>query len=219
VVRRALARYTRDESEFDRAVAFVDATFAVALTLLATTLDLESDPSTWNSIGDLFDAMGSQLLAFAISFVVIAGYWLAHYRLIATFAGIDISVIAVNLFLLAAIVMIPFTTESVGDPGIDDLPLPTVILAVNVAAVSTAFTLVYVVARRRGLLRATPTRQEFTWNVLGMLSPAVVFLASVPIAYLAAPGTAQLAWLSLVVISPLLGEASKRGKDSATTPA
>ena len=38
-------RYRRDDSEFDRAIAFIDATFAVALTLLVTTLDIKSDPT------------------------------------------------------------------------------------------------------------------------------------------------------------------------------
>ena len=40
----AAGRYTREESEFDRALAFVDATFAFAMTLLVTTLDI-SDPA------------------------------------------------------------------------------------------------------------------------------------------------------------------------------
>ena len=34
-------RYSRDQSEFDRAIGFVDATFALALTLLVTTLDVD----------------------------------------------------------------------------------------------------------------------------------------------------------------------------------
>jgi hypothetical protein len=36
----ARIRYSRDQSEFDRAIAFFDATYAVALTLLATSLDI-----------------------------------------------------------------------------------------------------------------------------------------------------------------------------------
>ena len=38
-----VGRYRRDDSEFDRAIAFIDATFAVALTLLVTTLDIRTD--------------------------------------------------------------------------------------------------------------------------------------------------------------------------------
>jgi hypothetical protein len=55
----------------------------------------------------------------------------------------------INLFLIAAIVLLPFSTQAVGEPGVDDLPLPTVIMAVNVVAASVFHTLVYVVAVRR----------------------------------------------------------------------
>jgi len=207
---RVLSRYSRDNSEFDRAVAFIDATFAVALTLLVTTLDISSNPSAWDNLGDFYDSMGSQVLSFAISFVVIAGYWLAHYRLFASFAAIDHQLIVVNLFMLASIVLLPFTTETAGNPDINDLPLPTVVLAVNVAAVSTAFTLIYVMAHRRGLLRTDPTQHEFQWGAAICFIPAIVFLASIPIAYWVDPGYAQLSWLSLVPINVILSRVSSR---------
>lgn len=39
-------------------------------------------------------------------------------------------------------------------------------------------------------------------GVAGGLAAAVVFLASVPIAYLAAPDIARAFWLSLVLVTP-----------------
>lgn len=65
-------RYSREESEFDRAIGFFDATFALALTLLVTTLDVSGTPSVWESLGSLDDAVGSQFIAFAIAFALIA---------------------------------------------------------------------------------------------------------------------------------------------------
>jgi uncharacterized membrane protein len=207
-------RYRRDDSEFDRAIAFIDATFAVALTLLVTTLDIKSDPKSWNTLAHFYDAMGSQLVAFAISFVVIAMYWVAHYRLVASFAAIDLRLIVLNLFLLAAIVILPFTTESAGDPAVDQLPLPAVVLSVNLAAVSIAFTLIYVVARDRGLLRVQHGQRVFHWRVALFLAPGVVFLVSVPIAYIDDPGTARLIWLSLLVINPWFGRRMLRAEQA-----
>jgi uncharacterized membrane protein len=216
VATKLLERYSRDGSEFDRAIAFIDATFALALTLLVTTLDLSSDPSDWRSLDTFYDAMGSQLLAFAIAFVVIAGYWLSHYRLVAAFDSLDLRLIVANLVLLATVVIVPFSTESAGNPDINELPLPNVVLAVNAAAVCVAFTLVYVMARRRGALRVEPTRNEFTWNVIAFLGPAAVFLVSVPIAYLVSPAAAQLSWLALFVVNPLLGARSARSVRDST---
>lgn len=207
-------RYKRDGSEFDRAIAFIDATFAVALTLLVTTLDLRSDPTKWDTVGHFYESIGAQLVAFAISFVVIAGYWLAHYQMIASFVAIDVRVIIANLVLLAAIVLLPFTTEYAGDPTIDHLAIPTVVLAVDVAAVSGAFTVVYLMAYRRGLLRTAPSPRVCFWTALAFLAPAFVFLVSIPIAIQAGPEVARLSWLSLLVVNPVVGYLGTRANRS-----
>jgi uncharacterized membrane protein len=208
VAQSVAGRYRRDDSEFDRAIAFIDATFAVALTLLVTTLDIRTDQKSWSSLGAFYDAGGSQLVAFGVSFVIIAGYWLAHFRLFAAFRAVDMRVIVANLVLLAAIVILPFTTEYAGDPSITDLPLPIAIVSINVAAVSIVFTTVYVLARRHGLLRASPDSRQFTLNLLAMLVPGIVFLVSVPIAYAVSPDAAKLSWLALVPINAVLGRMS-----------
>lgn len=195
-------RYSRRESEFDRAIAFIDATFAVALTLLITSLDIENRSKAFKSLSALYAAVGPQFLAFLIAFAVIAGYWLAHHRMVANFVAIDNRTLVVNLFLLAAIVLMPFTTSSVGDPGVADLPLPTVLMAIDIAVVSSLFTLVWVMAARGELLERAPSATERLQRVSGGLAPTVIFLASVPIAYLAAPYIARLTWLSLLVINP-----------------
>ena len=195
-------RYERESPEFDRSIAFIDGTFAVALTLLVTGLEVGENPHVWTSLSALNNEVGPQFVAFVISFAVISSYWLEHHRMIASFSAIDRPVIIANLFLLAAIVILPFSTKSVGDPGVENLSLPSAVLAVNVAAASALQTLVYVMACRRRLLASEPTRAEFSTQVASSLTPAAVFLISIPIAYLVTPGAAQLVWLSLFVLNP-----------------
>jgi uncharacterized membrane protein len=197
-------RYSRDQGEFDRAIGFVDATYALALTLLVTTLDVDDPRMAFSSLGALDDAIGQQAVAFAIAFAVIAKYWLEHHRLIASFAGIDYPAIVVNLFLIAAIVLLPFSTHFVGDPDVEDLPLPTVIMALNVVAASLLHTLVYVVAVRRNLLSTAPSPGEVSYFIVNALAAAVVFAASVPVAYLISPTAAKITWIGLVPIGWLL---------------
>jgi uncharacterized membrane protein len=162
--------WTRDGAEFDRAIGFIDATFALALTLLVTTLEVD-EASAWTSLDALGDAVGPQFVAFAIAFVVISGYWLRHHRLIASFAAIDTAAIVANLALVAAIVLLPFSTRSVGDPGVEDLPLPTVVLAVNVAGASILHAAVFTLAWRGGLLGSLPGAEPLD-NLLASLAPA-----------------------------------------------
>jgi uncharacterized membrane protein len=208
--RGARIRYSRDQSEFDRAIAFFDATYAVALTLLVTSLSVSDPGSSFKNLSALGHAVGAQFFAFLIAFAVIAGYWLLHYRMVARFIAIDMPTIAANLCLIAAVVLLPFSSSAVGDPGVAGLPLPTVLMAINVAALSVLHTAVWIIADRGGLLDHTPTERERFDTLSGGLVPAAVFLVSVPIAYLAAPGIARLCWLSVFVAKPVVSASARR---------
>jgi uncharacterized membrane protein len=206
----ARPRFARDDSEFDRAIGFIDATFALALTLLITTLEVSGDPAVWDSLGSLDDILGAQFVAFAIAFVVIAAYWLRHHQMVASFSALDYPVIVLNLGLVAAIVLLPFSTQAVGDPGINDLALPTALMAVNVAAASILHGAVYLLARHRGLISPQPSGDEAREYLLACLAPAAVFLLSIPIAYLATPEWARISWLALIPIGHLIGRRGRR---------
>ncbi len=165
-----------------------------------TTLEV-SGASAWTSLDALGDDVGPQIFAFLVSFVVIAGYWLRHHRLIASFTAIDTPVIIANLALVAAIVLLPFSTRAVGDPGLEDLPLPTTVMAVNIAVASVLHGLVFAMAWRRGLLGSLPAGTAPSDYLLAAAAPPVVFLLSIPIAYGAEPWVAQLCWLVLIPLS------------------
>ena len=211
ILRGASPRYSRDQGDFDRAIGFIDATFALALTLLVTTIDVDRPRMAFSSFGTLDDAVGQQLVR-AIAFAVIATYWLRHHRLIASFAAIDNTAILVNLLLIAAIVLLlPFSTNAVGDPGVEDFPLPTVIMAVNVVAASLLYTLVYVVAVRGNLLSTVPSRGEVSYFVVNALASAVVFTTwfrGWPACI--SPTAAQITWIGLLPIGWLLARYTAR---------
>lgn len=203
-------RYSRDVSEFDRAIAFIDATWAVALTLLITTLDFGDTRAAFESPSALYDAVGAQFLAFLIAFAVIASYWLLHHRMVAGFTALDNPTIVVNLVLIGAIVVLPFSTVAVGDPDVSDLALPTALMALNIAAVAILYTAVWVMACRGGLVDPAPSRAAVWERAADGLAPAAVFLASIPIAYLISPAAGRLSWLALIVINPLVGRWAAR---------
>jgi uncharacterized membrane protein len=194
----------REEAGFDRAVGFFDATFALALTLLVTTIDVEDRQEAFQSLGSLWDAIGGQLLGFAIAFAVISNYWLVHHRLLRRFRGLDYPMIVVNLFLVAAIVLLPFSTDSVGDVGTERLPLPVAVMALDIVAASVLSTLVYLLAVRRRLLIEQPDRREVVSYALGGLVSALVFAVSIPVAYLVSPRAGTLTWLLLLVLAPIV---------------
>ena len=88
---------------------------------------------------------------------------------------------------------------------IEELPLPTAFLAVNIALASGLHTLVYMLAYRRKLFLVRPNARQVQGAIVIGLSVGVIVLASVPLAYLASPVAAQLCWLLIIPIRVITG--------------
>ncbi|OJU13807.1 MAG: hypothetical protein BGN86_05210 [Caulobacterales bacterium 68-7] len=98
-----------DTGHLHRLVLFSDAVFAIAITLLAIELH---PPEGWDhTIGGFFHLMGHKLVAFAISFAVIAVNWWAHRRTFERLVKADGWLDACNFLMLAAVTLTPFATE------------------------------------------------------------------------------------------------------------
>ncbi len=194
-------QFHHDDMEFTRAVTFFDAIFAFAVTLLITTVD-DFSPAAWSSLQSLVDANGSSLLAFTISFVVVVSFWRANHGTLTGFSALDARVIVLNCAMMFGIVLIPFTTEALGKL---DLPLPVAVYAVVISATYLLQFMVVLDADRRGLRASRMTARELRWEMAGAAVLPLVFLGSIPVAYLVSPGAGQKCWISLVVLSPLLG--------------
>lgn len=202
-----MAVFPRDTTEFDRALNFVDAIFGFSVTLLVTTLQVPP-AEAWQSLPALLSTgLGDQLMAFAISFVVVAGFWRANHRMIATFSALDGATLRMLIYLVAFVIFIPFTTKAISDPDPADLPLPTAVYATNVAIVVLLSVALVIVAKMRGL---SDDRDTLASQIAGGLTVAVVFAASIPIAYRFGPDTAKWSWLSLLVLSPAASWIARR---------
>lgn len=212
-------RFDRDEIEFGRAVTFFDAVYAFSLTLLITTVD-DFSPKAWSSPPALWQANGSSLASFAISFLVVVQFWRANHAEMATFRHLDNRLIALNTAVLFGVVLIPFTTEAMGEPGLQDLPLPVALYAVNVSATYLLQRAVTVLADRRDLRDRPRTSGERRESAAAAVVVPLVFLGSILPAYLVNPTAAQISWLSLFVLVPLaMRWAAARSHPSATDAA
>jgi uncharacterized membrane protein len=193
--------FARGTTEFDRALGFFDATYAVALTLLVTTLDGYDMPGTWADPAALWAAIGTQVVAFFIAFAVVAFYWRSNHGFVGRLNHLSGHLVTVNIVLLAFVVLLPFTTDAMGQfPE----PLATAVFAGNVAVISSTEAVMSVLAWREGLMSA-PSRRQMRLNLVAQLVPAAVFLASIPVAYLVSSSAARLSWLSLLILNPIVG--------------
>jgi TMEM175 potassium channel family protein len=110
------------ERGFDRFVNFSDAVVAIAISLLILpVVDAVADTArTEDSAADFLRDNGDRLLAFGISFVVIASYWVAHHAVFEQVKGYSAALMWSNLAWLATIVFLPLPTELLAVEGSED---------------------------------------------------------------------------------------------------
>lgn len=180
-----------NEIEFSRIVAFSDGVFSIAITLLVLNLSIGRHVPSDEVAEALWDQR-ENLLAYAISFAVIGRFWLVHHRFFGDVTGFDGRLIGLNLLYLGFIVLIPFSSEVLGDYGGQT---PAVALyATNLAAVVLIGMYMAADARRAGLTSTDDaTHREASLRSLYIGS---VFLISIPVAFVA-PGITALLWLVL----------------------
>ena len=178
-----------------RLVAFTDGVFAIAITLLVLNLEV---PNTTNDKlpEELWD-LGPQLLAYFLSFAVVGRFWLVHHRVFAAVRSIDATLLRLNLLYLALVVLIPFTSEVIGEYGDTSVGVMTYAAVMGLVALVNWLMI-------RHVLRAGHVRDEERERAAGFagwwgLQAPVVFLASVPVA-LVHPYAAEVMWIGLLVV-------------------
>jgi TMEM175 potassium channel family protein len=180
-----------NEIEFSRIVAFSDGVFAIAITLLVLALDIP-EHLHGESVGEALWEQRENLLAYALSFAVIGRFWVVHHRFFSEVTAFDNRLLSLNIFYLAWIVLLPFSSKVLGDHGGETATV--VLYAVNLSGVVLTGMWMAADARGAGLTSiAADAHREQRWRSLYI---AAVFLASIPVAFVA-PGFAPLMWLAL----------------------
>ncbi len=198
-----LGRREENEVEFSRIVAFSDGVFAIAITLLVLNLSVP-EHIRGDDLGSVLWEQRHDLLAYAISFAVIGRFWVVHHRFFGDVVSFDGRLLGLNLLYLAWIVLIPFSSQVLGDHGGDTDAI--LLYAVNLIGVSLIGAIMAIDARRAGLAETSP--EVAREGQRRALIVAAVFLASIPVAFID-PHVAQLLWLALF-IDPLGRRVARR---------
>jgi uncharacterized membrane protein len=189
-------RQVREEHdvEFSRIVSFSDGVFAIAITLLVLNLDIPVHLGG-ATLGDVLSDQSDDFFAYAISFAVIGRFWIVHHRFFSEVTAFDSGLLALNLFYLAWIVLIPFSSRLLGDHG--GHTVTVVIYALNIAGTTLVSAGMSYYAQRSGLMRPG-TDQDSGTAFRFALGTAAVFLLSIPVAFVN-PRIAPFIWLLLFV--------------------
>jgi uncharacterized membrane protein len=176
------AREIEQGRGLDRMIAFSDGVFAIAITLLV--LNFKLPHVTGGDIDRklrqaLYDDWGLWL-SYALSFFIIARFWIAHHRLSLLLRRIDQRFIVLNLVLLSLVVVLPYPTEVLGEYN---ERTATVFYALAMAAAGVASGAVWQYAQRAGLM---DHRISDTWVRQSRVRSAalpLVFAISIPVAF------------------------------------
>jgi len=96
---------------YDRLMMLADGVFAIAITFLAVDI---AAPASWSGRFDvLWSQLAPQLNGYAMSFLVISIYWLAHRRFMAMILTVDAPVTVLTLILLGLVVLLPPATRMI----------------------------------------------------------------------------------------------------------
>jgi uncharacterized membrane protein len=185
--------------DLSRIGAFSDGVFAIAITLLVLQLEvpggIESDSGFW----DAFSGEAADFYAFTISFAVIGRFWFLHHRFMQMIREFDSGLIGLNMVYLFFVVLIPFTSELMGDYG-NGLTATVFIYIANIALVTFSAALMYVHAGRSGLARPEFQRMVHLGGKAAFFISGV-FIVTMPLAIWLGPYT-PLVWFPLLRLNP-----------------
>jgi uncharacterized membrane protein len=102
----------------ERMMAFTDGVVAILITILV----LELRPPSGHHLGDIAHEKG-KLLAYVLSFVFVAIYWVNHHHLMQVVDRIDGRTLWANIHLLFWLSLTPIATDWLGEAGVKAGPV------------------------------------------------------------------------------------------------
>ena len=195
---RRAHRWQRDDgAEFDRIAFFSDAIYAIAMTLLALDLRIDHLASPQDSPASMFEALQDlvpKLVAYFVGFLLLARYWKAHHGFFGRLRAVDSRLLTLNLTYLGFVALLPFPTSLIGE--YEDNPISVVLFALNMAVISALEMVSLRHAYRADLMRETASPARQRWEIIGSLTPSVMFVVTIPLAFID-PTLQLVSWLPI----------------------
>lgn len=184
-----------------RLINFSDAVFAIAATLLV--IDLRP-PQTNSDVYEqaLLDYLRQPgpFIATTIGFLVVGSFWSSHRRVFALVRDTSGGLVWANLLFLFGVAIQPFLTAALAEH--DPNRTSVVLYAVGQVGTCLAQLLIWaVVLRHPELQTASATERRRRFVTLQLLRAPLVFLLSIPVAFVAGPGPAMASWGLMVVLA------------------
>jgi len=185
-----------DERDYtlERLIMLSDGVFAIAITLLALEL---RPPHEWDhTLRSLGLLMWRQGLAFLISFIIIAGFWIAHRKMFGRFRSADLGLTVLNMVMLCMITLVPVANNIAFEGGPSGGGFVLYWAIFTLLGLANPACWAYAAFVKPSLFRSVPPKEARLLTLVLLL----IMPVSMPLFALVTSGTADM-W----VILPVLG--------------
>ncbi len=200
-----------DRRQLDRLIFFSDAVIAISMTLLALEVRLPAETGAFSEARLQHDlvAITTKYLAFVVSFLVIASFWVGHWRKFSFIRRADGRLVWLNIAFLMAICSVPFVSSVLQEHG--NLRTAVILYACVVIAAALLSAALWVYALRAGLVDPQITELQKQRSLLSPLFTAGVFAISIAVSFYDAD-LAKFSWLLLfpIFLLSIGSEAARR---------
>ena len=188
-----------DQLGMERLIFFSDAVFAIAITLLSLEIRLPDGIEAFSNAALLSQLTGiwHKYLAFMISFMVIGTLWIGHHRKFRFIKRYDSPLLMLNLVLLMVIAFIPFPSAVLSSYS---NRIATSFYALVMVLASLLGSAIWWYASRHGLVDSPIDIKKHRRLLITPLVTALIFLASIGIAYLD-PDISKFIWMLIIPVS------------------
>jgi uncharacterized membrane protein len=180
-----------------------DGVFAIAMTLLALEV---RPPHVWSGeVIDLLYQSWRPLFGYALSFLIVAGFWASNRSIVARLRRVDGPYSALTILFLAFICLTPFATALVAEHG----PAKSMrFYSILVGSTGLIQALLWAYAALwRDLVYTAVGRQERWLSLGGLLMLPLVFCVS---AVAIQPGANAAVMIAVALVAAVLGRARRR---------
>lgn len=183
----------------DRILAFSDAVFAFAATLLVLKIELSPDmrEQIATQLPNALLTLLPQYMANIITFLIIGYYWLNHHAIFGLIEKLNATIVWVNLLLLISVSFLPFAVDLYGDyPNTSSV---VVFYSISVAIVGyiLVFLWWYSSHKHRFISHDISTK-KINFTLARTFVAPIVFTLSIPLVYLH-PVITQISWIFIFI--------------------
>ena len=192
-----------DKIGLERLIFFSDAVFAIAITLLALEIRLDTNAQTLNDAELLHQLLliWRKYLSYVISFLVLGLFWVAHHRKFRFIQRYDRVLIWLNLLMMMVVAFVPFPTSILSQYGNRTATI-FYALSVSMGGIVSGVMWWYA-AFHAHLTDPTLDARQLRLETWLPVASSGVFLASIGLSFIDAD-LAKFSWLLIVPVTILL---------------